>query len=137
MASAQKVSVVRWVSALLVLLSLTAAPILGEGGSCLELGYSSNLLCSSCRELKQFSLDALEEECKSCCQAEGASEDKVTWCGACRIRCCRGCILVSGTETLVNFDLLPIFPKGLCTQTRCTCTVSVPFLIGPGLGKVA
>lgn len=53
---------------------------MGDGGNCLELGFSSNLLCSSCRELKEFSLGALEADCKKCCQAEGvASDDKV--CG--------------------------------------------------------
>lgn len=51
---------------------------MGDGGNCLELGFSSNLLCSSCRELKEFSLGALEADCKRCCQAEGvASDDKV------------------------------------------------------------
>ena len=67
-----------WISGVLLVVCLSLTPCVGDGGSCLELGFSSNLLCSSCRELKEFSLGALEADCKSCCQAEGvASDDKV------------------------------------------------------------
>ena len=44
--------------------------------TCRELGFSSNLLCSSCDELKRFKLDAIEEECRQCCQ-QSAKEEKV------------------------------------------------------------
>lgn len=45
----------------------------------MELGFTSNLLCSSCQELRQFGLDVLEEDCKRCCQSEGvASDEKVS-----------------------------------------------------------
>ena len=35
---------------------------------CSEVGYSSNLLCGSCDDLKQFKLSALEETCRNCCE---------------------------------------------------------------------
>ena len=67
-----------WISGVLLVVCLSLTPCGGDGGSCLELGFSSNLLCSSCRELKEFSLGSLEADCKRCCQAEGvASDDKV------------------------------------------------------------
>ena len=67
-----------WLSGVLLVVCLSLSPCVGEGESCLDLGFSSNLLCSSCRELKEFSLGALEGDCKRCCQAEGvASDDKV------------------------------------------------------------
>lgn len=67
-----------WISGVLLVVCLSLTPCGGDGGSCLELGFSSNLLCSSCRELKEFSLGPLEADCKMCCQAEGvASDDKV------------------------------------------------------------
>lgn len=44
----------------------------------MELGFSSSLLCGSCDELRQFSLNVLEDSCKKCCQTEGsASVNKV------------------------------------------------------------
>lgn len=70
-----KSTVVRWISTACLLLSLSVPPTLGNGSSCLELGFSSNLLCSSCRELKEFGLEALEEECQGCCQMEGTADD--------------------------------------------------------------
>ena len=67
-----------WISGVLLVVCLSLTPCVGDGGNCLELGFSSNLLCSSCRELKEFSLGPLEADCKRCCQAEGvASDDKV------------------------------------------------------------
>lgn len=63
---------------------LTSAPVaLGGGGACVELGFSSSLLCSSCDELRQFSLNALEDDCKKCCQTEGSTGvNKVCMCYA-------------------------------------------------------
>lgn len=43
--------------------------------SCIDLGYTSNLMCSSCRELREFNLQDLEEECKQCCQPDRVSAD--------------------------------------------------------------
>jgi len=46
---------------------------------CQRNGFSSNLLCSSCRELEQFSLQPLIEPCNQCCQQDAdASQAKVT-----------------------------------------------------------
>lgn len=64
-----------WLSRALLLLCLAAGPCIGDGETCMELGFSSNLLCSSCRELKQFGLEALEDDCKKCCQAEGINSE--------------------------------------------------------------
>ena len=69
-------SVVRWICSLLLLLSATPSSLAGEP-SCFELGFTPNLLCSSCRELKRFSLQPLEEECHKCCQAVGEIDEKV------------------------------------------------------------
>jgi len=45
---------------------------------CQQNGFSSNLLCSSCQELEQFSLHPLIEPCNQCCQQDaGASQAKV------------------------------------------------------------
>ena len=71
----EKSTVVRWISTACLLLFLSVPPTLGNGSSCLDLGFSSNLLCSSCRELKEFGLEALEEECQRCCQVEGTVDD--------------------------------------------------------------
>ncbi|XP_047523124.1 selenoprotein F [Pieris napi] len=45
---------------------------------CSSLGFiKSNLLCSSCDQLKDFSLDQLVEHCKQCChQDESAPKEK-------------------------------------------------------------
>lgn len=64
----------------LLLLCAAFAPCATMDGSCLELGYSANLMCSSCRELREFNLKELEEECNGCCQPDGsAGDDKVRW----------------------------------------------------------
>ncbi|EPY78085.1 selenoprotein precursor [Camelus ferus] len=44
--------------------------------SCRELGFSSNLLCSSCDLLGQFSLLQLDPDCRGCCQEEAQFETK-------------------------------------------------------------
>lgn len=65
------------------LLFLTTTPSLTNSASCTELGFSSSLLCSSCRELKQFGLEVLEDECKQCCQADqGAASEEKKYAGA-------------------------------------------------------
>ena len=79
MAALNKGAVVRWAVTVCLLLFFPTTPSLGISASCTELGFSSSLLCSSCRELKQFGLEVLESECKQCCQADqgAASEEKV------------------------------------------------------------
>lgn len=36
----------------------------------MSLGFTPNLLCSSCDELQQFKLEALLDPCKGCCHAD-------------------------------------------------------------------
>jgi len=37
---------------------------------CSDVGYSSNLLCGLCDDLKQFNLSQLEDGCRNCCEIE-------------------------------------------------------------------
>uniref|UniRef100_A0A452E609 Selenoprotein F n=1 Tax=Capra hircus TaxID=9925 RepID=A0A452E609_CAPHI len=50
--------------------------------SCRELGFSSNLLCSSCDLLGQFNLLQLDPDCRGCCQEEAQFETKKLYAGA-------------------------------------------------------
>jgi hypothetical protein len=52
-----------------ILVGLSGEAI-GGTDTCYDLGFSSNLLCSSCDDLKQFSLEKLQDSCRSCCQKE-------------------------------------------------------------------
>ncbi len=62
----------------LLLFCAAFAPCIAIDGSCMELGYTSNLMCSSCRELREFNLQSLESECNQCCQPDGTNmDDKV------------------------------------------------------------
>ena len=65
----------RWILAFYVLLSFPVS----NGDSCIDLGFSSNLLCSSCQELKQFDLGVLEDDCKMCCHSEGVASEEKVW----------------------------------------------------------
>ncbi|KAK3591468.1 hypothetical protein CHS0354_033466 [Potamilus streckersoni] len=42
---------------------------------CRELGFSSNLLCSSCNDLDQFRLSTLKEDCLKCCEEDTSTGD--------------------------------------------------------------
>ena len=42
---------------------------------CRQLGFSSNLLCGSCNDLKQFKLDILVDNCRSCCEKDKAENE--------------------------------------------------------------
>ncbi|MBN3298604.1 SEP15 protein, partial [Amia calva] len=44
--------------------------------ACREVGFSSNLLCSSCDLLGQFSLNQLDPFCRQCCQEEAQMETR-------------------------------------------------------------
>ncbi|CAH6777147.1 Selenof [Phodopus roborovskii] len=44
--------------------------------ACRELGFSSNLLCSSCDLLGQFNLLQLDPVCRGCCQEEAQLESR-------------------------------------------------------------
>lgn len=63
-----------------VLSSLPSSPQLSAYGAdlsseaCRELGFSSNLLCSSCDLLGEFSLTKLQPDCRQCCQQEAQME---------------------------------------------------------------
>lgn len=50
--------------------------------ACRELGFSSNLLCSSCDLLGQFNLLPLDPVCRGCCQEEAQFETKKLYAGA-------------------------------------------------------
>uniref|UniRef100_A0A8C0ZLY4 15 kDa selenoprotein n=1 Tax=Castor canadensis TaxID=51338 RepID=A0A8C0ZLY4_CASCN len=50
--------------------------------ACRELGFSSNLLCSSCDILGQFNLLQLDPDCRGCCQKEAQFETKKLYAGA-------------------------------------------------------
>uniref|UniRef100_A0A8C8GKC9 Selenoprotein F n=1 Tax=Oncorhynchus tshawytscha TaxID=74940 RepID=A0A8C8GKC9_ONCTS len=50
--------------------------------SCRELGFSSNLLCSSCDLLGEFSLSSIQPVCKQCCQQEVHMESRKLYPGA-------------------------------------------------------
>lgn len=53
-----------------------------DSSHCMSLGYTSNLMCSSCRELKEFNLQPLEKECNECCQPDGSVDDDKKYAGA-------------------------------------------------------
>uniref|UniRef100_H0Z7F2 Selenoprotein F n=1 Tax=Taeniopygia guttata TaxID=59729 RepID=H0Z7F2_TAEGU len=50
--------------------------------ACRELGFSSNLLCSSCNLLGQFNLNQLDPFCRECCQEEAQLETRKLYAGA-------------------------------------------------------
>uniref|UniRef100_A0A8D2MH00 15 kDa selenoprotein n=1 Tax=Zonotrichia albicollis TaxID=44394 RepID=A0A8D2MH00_ZONAL len=57
--------------------------------ACRELGFSSNLLCSSCNLLGQFSLNQLDPFCRECCQEEAQLETRKPFL-VLKV-CCSGC----------------------------------------------
>uniref|UniRef100_A0A8C9ZQ31 Selenoprotein F n=1 Tax=Sander lucioperca TaxID=283035 RepID=A0A8C9ZQ31_SANLU len=59
---------------LLVTLQLSAYGADLSSEACRELGFSSNLLCSSCDLLGEFSLNKLQPDCGQCCQQEAQME---------------------------------------------------------------
>ena len=61
--------------ALTSLLSLLLGAMADEiGTDCSLKGFGSNLLCSSCDELKRFELSELRDDCLKCCQKTGSNE---------------------------------------------------------------
>uniref|UniRef100_A0A673UNB1 Selenoprotein F n=1 Tax=Suricata suricatta TaxID=37032 RepID=A0A673UNB1_SURSU len=50
--------------------------------ACREVGFSSNLLCSSCDLLGQFKLLQLDPDCRGRCQEEAQFETKTLYVGA-------------------------------------------------------
>ncbi len=62
----------------LILVCLAFVPCMGTTNSCVDLGFTSNLLCSSCRDLKEFKLEELEADCSQCCTTDTeGNDDKV------------------------------------------------------------
>ncbi|KAJ7406090.1 15 kDa selenoprotein [Willisornis vidua] len=65
------------------LLGLQAVSVYGaqlSSEACRELGFSSNLLCSSCNLLGQFNLNQLDPFCRQCCQEEAQLETRKVLC---------------------------------------------------------
>lgn len=58
----------------LPLLQLSAFGAELSSEACRELGFSSNLLCTSCDLLGEFSLTKLQPNCQQCCQQEALME---------------------------------------------------------------
>ncbi|KAF3858763.1 hypothetical protein F7725_011964 [Dissostichus mawsoni] len=69
-----------WLMSLLQTLSAYGADLSSE--ACRELGFSSNLLCSSCDLLGEFSLTTLQPDCRQCCQQEAQMEARKLYPGA-------------------------------------------------------
>ncbi|KAI2667512.1 Selenoprotein F [Labeo rohita] len=63
-----------WLLPLLQTLASYGAELSSE--ACREMGFSSNLLCSSCDLLGQFSLGQLDLPCRQCCQEEAQLESR-------------------------------------------------------------
>uniref|UniRef100_A0A7M4FI94 Selenoprotein F n=1 Tax=Crocodylus porosus TaxID=8502 RepID=A0A7M4FI94_CROPO len=59
--------------------------------ACRELGFSSNLLCSSCSLLGQFSLNQLDPFCRQCCQEEAQFETRKLLSGVTSPNCSGDC----------------------------------------------
>uniref|UniRef100_U3F6F8 Selenoprotein n=1 Tax=Micrurus fulvius TaxID=8637 RepID=U3F6F8_MICFL len=69
-----------WLLATLQAISAYGAELSSE--ACRDLGFSSNLLCSSCDLLGQFGLNQLDPFCRKCCQEEVQSEMRKLYAGA-------------------------------------------------------
>uniref|UniRef100_A0A4W5RQ58 Selenoprotein F n=1 Tax=Hucho hucho TaxID=62062 RepID=A0A4W5RQ58_9TELE len=63
-----------WLLSLIQTLSACGADLSSE--ACRELGFSSNLLCSSCDLLGEFSLGQIQPVCRQCCQQEAQMESR-------------------------------------------------------------
>lgn len=69
-----------WLLSLLQTVSAYGAELSSE--ACRELGFSSNLLCSSCDLLSEFSLSQIQPVCRQCCQQEAQMETRKLYPGA-------------------------------------------------------
>ncbi|NXN97026.1 SEP15 protein, partial [Rhinopomastus cyanomelas] len=78
MAASAQLSALRccwlWLLTGLQAISVNGAQLSSE--ACRELGFSSNLLCSSCNLLGQFNLNQLDPFCRQCCQEEAQLETR-------------------------------------------------------------
>lgn len=69
-------------SLLLLFPSLWITVIHGEKLStseCAEKGFSTSLLCRSCKSLGDFKLDFLSNECKKCCEEDSDDEQQTIY----------------------------------------------------------
>ncbi|RMC08516.1 hypothetical protein DUI87_14762 [Hirundo rustica rustica] len=66
----------RWLCWLLGLQAISVYGAQLSSEACRELGFSSNLLCSSCNLLGQFNLNQLDPFCRECCQEEAQLETR-------------------------------------------------------------
>lgn len=68
-----------FLSIFLALIQFTLSELTPE--QCRDMGFSVNLLCSSCDELKPFNLteSSLEQNCRKCCHADGQDETTKVW----------------------------------------------------------
>jgi len=58
--------------------ALQVSEVLAEltSDQCLDLGFNrANLLCSYCKELPDFNLNALRENCSKCCTADSGTPE--------------------------------------------------------------
>ncbi|KAF6730774.1 15 kDa selenoprotein [Oryzias melastigma] len=69
-----------WLLSLLQTLLACGAELSSE--ACRDLGFSSNLLCSSCDLLGEFSLTKLQPDCGQCCQQEAQMDGRKLYAGA-------------------------------------------------------
>lgn len=42
-----------------------------DAARCKQLGFSPSLVCASCKQLDQFNLGKLTDDCTACCQPDG------------------------------------------------------------------
>ncbi|NWS41164.1 SEP15 protein, partial [Probosciger aterrimus] len=76
-AAAEKVALGQcWLWLLVGLQAISAYGAQLSSEACRELGFSSNLLCSSCSLLGQFNLNQLDPFCRQCCQEEAQLETR-------------------------------------------------------------
>uniref|UniRef100_A0A665UCD5 Selenoprotein F n=1 Tax=Echeneis naucrates TaxID=173247 RepID=A0A665UCD5_ECHNA len=83
--------------------------------ACRELGFSSNLLCSSCDLLGEFSLSKLQPDCRQCCQQEAQMEARKLYAGA----------ILEVFQAFVRSEKPKMF-KGLQIKVRMMDYVHVP-----------
>lgn len=65
-----------------VLQAISAYGVELSSEACRDLGFSSNLLCTSCDLLGQFQLNGIETPCRQCCQEEARFESRKMYAGA-------------------------------------------------------
>ena len=62
------------ITALLTLITLASLGASGDTTDCSLRGFGTNVLCSTCDELKRFELTELKQDCMDCCQTTANNE---------------------------------------------------------------